>query len=107
MGFDQRGQLAIKTRVSKDGGASWSDRQKLLHVQPNFSSADPTMAFDDSTHVYLAYSDFQRNQDRGAVFIRKSIDGGLNWLLAKKLINAKSRGGWIRTSDPLLPKQVR
>lgn len=93
MGFDQRGQLAIKTRVSKDGGQSWSIRQKLPQEQSDFSSADPTMAFDDSGHVYLAYIDFLRNQDSGSVYIRKSGDGGFNWQKAREVINAKDDPG--------------
>ncbi len=93
MGFDQRGQLAIKTRVSKDGGQSWSIRQKLPHEQSDFSSADPTMAFDDSGHVYLVYIDFLRNQDSGAVYIRKSVDDGFNWQEAQEVTNAKDEPG--------------
>ena len=82
MGFDSPGKIAITTRTSFDGGNTWSPKIKISHENLVYSSADPTMAFDKNGNVYLVYIDFDapvETADSGAIFIRKSTDGGLSW----------------------------
>jgi hypothetical protein len=82
MGFEALGKIAITTRVSFDGGSSWSEKVKIPHENGVYSSADPSMAFDKAGNVYLAYIDFDapvESADSGVVLIRKSTDGGLTW----------------------------
>ena len=79
MGHIPFNQLTIKTRVTFDGGESWSDFDYQPHTNPVFSSADPSLAFDNEGNVYLAYIDFSEAVDSGKVYVRKSVDGGLSW----------------------------
>ena len=47
MGYKIFEKITIKTRVSFDGGNSWSIIKSIPHISPSFQSADPSMAFDN------------------------------------------------------------
>lgn len=72
-------RIAIKTRASFDGGASWSNAVSLPHFGNGYGSADVSMAFNKNGGLYLAYIDFRTNPDSGGVYVARSNDGGLNW----------------------------
>ncbi|MCD6366681.1 MAG: T9SS type A sorting domain-containing protein [Bacteroidales bacterium] len=80
LGYQFNNQIVIKTRVSNDGGNSWSVTTFIPHVQSDFTSADPSMDFDAAGNVFLCYIDYRETPDTaGGVYVVKSIDGGLTW----------------------------
>jgi hypothetical protein len=100
MGFKIYNQLVIKTKASFDGGQTWSTTNFAPHTNPAYGSADPSLDFDDSGNVYLCYIDFDDLVDSGSVYIRKSIDGGLNWGDPIEVINAHSDEGKYPVDRP-------
>ena len=92
MGYIPFQQIAIKTSATFDGGRSWSPAKSVPHASPNFTSADPSLAFDASGNLFLAYVDYRKSPDSGAVYVVKSADGGLNWSQRRKVIDALDDG---------------
>jgi len=90
MGFVPFNYIAIKTKVSFNGGQTWSTTNVIPHTNPVYGSADPSMEFDNSGNVFLSYIDFNTSIDSGAVYVRKSADGGLSWASPVEVINAQS-----------------
>ncbi|NOZ35993.1 MAG: T9SS type A sorting domain-containing protein [Chlorobi bacterium] len=84
--------IAIKTRVSFDGGQTWGNTSYISHTGLADQSADPSMAFDNSGNVFLSYVDYNKALDTGFVYVRKSVDGGLSWGAPVEVINASSDG---------------
>lgn len=93
MGFKLNNQIVIKTKVSFDGGQTWSVANFVPHTNPAYGSADPSLAFDAAGNVFLSYIDYDILVDSGSVYIRKSIDGGLSWGVPVEVINAHSDPG--------------
>ena len=85
-------RVAIKTRVSLDGGKSFSAANALPHMGSGFGSADVSMAFDKNGLLYLCYIDYKQQPDSGGVFVARSHDGGLNWDSPSKVIDAYEGG---------------
>jgi len=92
MGFIPFQQVAIKTRTSFNGGNTWSPVQSLPHASQSYTSADPSLAFDASGNIFLAYVDYRKSPDSGAVYVVKSADGGLSWGQRTKIIDAWDDG---------------
>jgi hypothetical protein len=72
-------QVSIATKVSTDGGLSWSAGTLIPHQSPGYTSADPSIAFNSKGEVFLVFIDTKTTKDSGGVFICKSTDGGLSW----------------------------
>ena len=72
-------RIAIKTRVTFDGGNTWSTATSLPHFGTGYGSADVSMAFDKNGLLYLCYIDYKQNPDSGGIYVARSFDGGLNW----------------------------
>ncbi len=102
MGFDRIGKLAIHTRISTDGGRTWKPSQMLDHQRSGFTSADPTMVFDQTGKAYLAYIDFNRNRSAGGVYIRKSRKKGEGWSPAQEVVNINADPGQEPIDRPWL-----
>lgn len=102
MGFDQIGKLAIHTRISTDGGRTWRSSQKLSHQRSGFTSADPTLVFDQRGKAYLAYIDYNRNSRVGGVYIRKSRKKGKGWSAALEVVNINADPGQEPVDRPWL-----
>lgn len=79
MGFIFQNRIQIRTRVSFDGGNNWSVPQHIPHTGNDYTSADPSLAFDGSGHVFLSLIDYLPSFASGAVYLLKSSDGGLSW----------------------------
>lgn len=83
MGFVSVGQkVKIKTRASFDGGRTWGSIQSLDHASLGYTSADPSIDFDENGNVVVAYIDYTGsdvNPINGGIYISKSSDGGQNW----------------------------
>ncbi len=92
MGFTGGPGLSIKTKVSFNGGLSWSTMQALPHHSATFKSADPSLAFDNLGNVYACYIDYRESPDSGGVYVLKSTDGGLTWGSDSKAIDAYDDG---------------
>jgi hypothetical protein len=90
MGYFQFTKIYIKTKVTFDGGHTWSSLNSIPHTNAMYGSADPSLAFDNSGNVFLSFIDFNKNSDSGAVFVVKSSDGGLTWGNPVEVINANS-----------------
>lgn len=86
MGYVFLNRIMIRTRVSTDGGINWSAAANVPHVQNGHTSADPSLAFDSQGNVYLSYIDYDPYFTSGAVYVRKSTDGGLTWEQAVEVI---------------------
>jgi len=85
-------KIVLKLRMSSDGGQTWSDKVYIPHVNPDYGSADPSLAYDNSGNLFLSYIDFDKVTDAGAVYVRKSTDNGLTWGEATEVININSDG---------------
>ncbi|MAX81764.1 MAG: hypothetical protein CL843_16500 [Crocinitomicaceae bacterium] len=74
-------QFKIKTKTSFDGGQTWSAATELPHTVSNYSSADPSLAFNLNNEVFACYIDFTGTTPpvTGGVYLCKSTDGGLSW----------------------------
>jgi hypothetical protein len=72
-------RIAIKTRASFDGGATWSTANSLPHFGTGYTSADVSMAFDKNGLLFISYIDSHQSPDSGGVYVSRSADGGLNW----------------------------
>ena len=90
MGYKFGENIVIKTKVTFDAGQNWSITKSIPHINPVYTSADPTLAFDNNSNVFLAYIDFSKVIDSGAVYVTKSLDGGLNWQNPVEVITAFS-----------------
>ena len=90
MGYFPYTKVYIKTKVSFDGGQSWSSLNYIPHTNASYGSADPSLAFDNSGNIFLSFIDYNKNTQEGAVFVTKSTDGGLTWGAPTEVINANS-----------------
>lgn len=79
MGYVFLNRIVIKTRTSFDGGNTWSPVQTTPHAMPDYTSADPSLAFDANGNVFLCMIDSRPDHTAGAIYLRKSTDGGLSW----------------------------
>lgn len=80
MGYQLNNKMVIKSSVSINGGLNWSAPIWQAHVSSGFSSADVSLAFDNSGNVFMSYIDFDNDTYLdGRVLVRKSTDGGLSW----------------------------
>lgn len=87
-------RFQIKTKVSFDGGQSWSTQVDLPHTISSYSSADPSLAFNQNGEVFLAFIDFTGTTPpvTGGVYLSKSTDGGLSWGTPSEVINTSYDG---------------
>lgn len=94
MGFVPFNKISIKSKTTFDGGLTWSSESVIPHEFSGFNttSADPSIQFDNLGNVFLCYVDFNTLTDSGAVFIRKSTNGGLIWNSPVEVINIDSDG---------------
>ncbi len=90
-------RITIKVKNSFNGGQTWSSTYNIPHQSPNFTSADVSMAFDVSGKLFLAYIDYKQSPDSGAVFLLKSLNGGVTWSAPTTVITAFADG----TKTPL------
>ncbi len=74
-------EFKIKVRTSFDGGQTWSAPITLDHTQTAYTSADPSIAFDENGNVLICYIDFTGTEPpcTGGVYICTSTDGGLSF----------------------------
>lgn len=71
--------IGIRTRVSQDGGVTWSSPVNIPHIGPSYHSADVSMTYDKSGWLYLSFIDHTENPDSGGVYVVRSQDGGYTW----------------------------
>lgn len=82
------GKIWIATKASFDKGQTWSAVNFMPHDTPSNGSADVSIAFHSSGTAYLAWINFRTSPDTvGAVFVSKSMDGGLSWGTPNKVID--------------------
>ena len=82
MGWKLYSRIVIKTKTSFDGGKTWSSATNLAHDVLSYTSADPSIEFDQNGDVFISFIDFTGyniNPLDGAIYVCKSTDGGLNW----------------------------
>lgn len=88
MGYKLNELIVIKTRVSTDGGNSWSTTTSIPHIFSGNQSADPSIQFDHLGNVYISFIDYDAaNFTNGADYVVKSTDGGLTWGAAAEVAN--------------------
>lgn len=87
-------RFKIKVKSSFDGGLTWSNAAELPHTVSGYSSADPSIAFDQNGDVFVCYIDFTGTTppSTGGVYICKSVDGGLTWNAPSEVINTSFDG---------------
>ncbi|MEN8816409.1 MAG: T9SS type A sorting domain-containing protein [Nonlabens sp.] len=87
-------QFQIKTKTSFDAGNSWSNTGLIPHVVSSYSSADPSIAFNNNGEVFISYIDFTGTTPpvTGGVYLVKSLDGGLSWGNPVSVINTTFDG---------------
>ena len=87
-------RFKIKVKSSFDGGQTWSTAYELPHTVAGYSSADPSIDFNNNGNVYVCYIDFTGTTPpvTGGVFISKSTDGGLSWGVPMEVIDTDYDG---------------
>ena len=92
--IDFSNKIQIKVKTSFDGGSTWSATSELPHTVNGYSSADPSVAFNQRGEVFVCYIDFNGTTPpvTGGVYICKSTDGGLTWNAPIEVINTSFDG---------------
>jgi len=81
-------RIAIKSKVSFDGGTTWSNQSIQPHFGTTWHSADVSMQFRSNGTLYLSYVDYHEAPDSGGVFITHSTNGGISWTPPTQIWNA-------------------
>ncbi len=100
MGYIPFNYISIKTRVTFNGGDTWSEILPIPHVNPAYGSADPSIEFNSLGQVFLSFIDYNTVLDSGAVYVVRSDDGGLSWEDPVEVINAHSDPGKYPVDRP-------
>lgn len=83
------GKIWIATKTTFDKGETWSAINFMPHDTLPNGSADVSIAFHRSGTAYISWINFRAGADTaGAVFVSKSIDGGLSWGTPNKVIGS-------------------
>lgn len=82
------GILSIATSYSTNAGVVWSSPLAIPHLHPNFTSADVSIAFNNTGTAFLSYIDHSAIVDSGYVMVAKSVNGGAGWNSGVKVISA-------------------
>ena len=93
MGWKLGNRLVIKTKVSFNAGKTWSVSNNLPHIVSSFTSADPSIDFDNNGNVFVSYIDFTGYDVSpldGGIYLCKSTDGGLTWNSPVEVITINS-----------------
>lgn len=86
------GKIWIATRASFDQGGTWSAINYMPHDTVINGSADVSIAFHSSGIAYLSWINFRTSPDTaGAIFVSKSVDGGLTWGTPNKVIDGTDK----------------
>ncbi len=86
------GKIWIATRASFDQGQTWSAINFMPHDTVINGSADVSIAFHSSGIAYLSWINFRTDPDTvGAIFVSKSVDGGLTWETPNKVIDGTDK----------------
>ena len=72
-------QVSIYTKASNDGGLTWGNPNTLPHISHNFTSADVSIAFNNSGNAFLSYVDYKLTLDSGYIRTVSSANGGVSW----------------------------
>jgi len=86
-------RIVIKTRVSFDAGKNWSTANSLSHTSNTYTSADPSIDFDNNGNVFISFIDFSGydvSPFTGGIYLCKSSDGGLTWGSPVEALNINS-----------------
>ena len=102
MGYVPLQPLHIKTKVTFNGGQTWSNSVAVAHVSSTYKSADPSLAFDHNGNVFLCFIDYRQAPDSGGVYVVKSTDGGLSWGAPHKVIDVLADGSKAPLDRPWL-----
>ena len=88
MGFKVNEAIVIKLSYSNDGGVTWSVPINLDHQIIGNTSADVSLQYDGSGNLFACYIDYNSTDfSNGAIFVRKSTDGGISWGNSSEAIN--------------------
>lgn len=91
MGYVNASQnLKIKVRTSFDGGITWSPITQIENANPNYTSADPSIAFHPSGDVLIAFIDWTGTDADvllGGIYYSRSLDGGLTFGSPVEVLN--------------------
>jgi hypothetical protein len=80
MGFQAGNKITIKSSYSNDGGITWSTPIWQAHQLASNGSADVSLGYDLNGNLYMSYIDYDNvNFLNGAVYVRKSTNGGISW----------------------------
>ncbi|HNE45907.1 MAG TPA: T9SS type A sorting domain-containing protein [Chitinophagales bacterium] len=102
MGVNGLDLVQIMTRVSTDGGNSWSAEYAQPHIAGGYTSADPSMDWDSDGNLYLCYIDYSPFGTSGKTIVRKSADGGFTWGDPVEVIDAFDDPGEVPVDRPWL-----
>lgn len=73
-------KIGIAVKSSSDGGNTWSSTYLIPGINPQFTMADPSIAFSRTGTAYVCYVDYGgEGADTGVVAIVKSTNGGQSW----------------------------
>jgi hypothetical protein len=77
-------KMEIQVATSSDGGATWGPPVTLPHIDPDYNSADVSVAFDRTGTVHLTYIDLTGTGEAysvtgGVVLYTYSEDNGATW----------------------------
>lgn len=101
MGFQFGQNIVIRTKVTVDGGQTWSSASNIPHLASGHTSADPSVQFDHNGNVYLCFVDYDpAGASAGTVEVVKSTDGGLTWGSPSEVISIADDPGKLCIDRP-------
>ncbi len=80
-------RVAIKSKVSFDGGNTWGNQYIQPHFGATWQSADVCLQYRPNGTLYLTYIDYREAPDSGGVYITHSKNGGITWTLPTRIWN--------------------
>ena len=72
-------RVAIKSKTTFDGGATWNNLVVHPHGGATLHSADVSMTFRNDGTLFISYIDYSEITDSGGIYIQQSTDGGVTW----------------------------
>lgn len=82
----------IGTYASFDGGKSWIDNGQLPGLEEYQVTSDPTVVFTNDGTAYIEVLAARDAQQRSALYVYKSTDGGRTW--SEPLLVSNDSGGF-------------
>jgi hypothetical protein len=91
---EPKGAQLIWSRMSTDGGATWSDPIRISPGGPDLIATEPAVVATGTCDIRLIYMDDRNGIERWNTWFRSSTDCGATWSPDVRISDAKSGTGY-------------